>query len=103
MEKLLNPYDKEYMKMAMLKHEEIFREQEHHHIDNVDSNKKVAAARTQCIDLEMGQVMKITLGINLAPSFSASSNSTGSASSQIKRDGVEIRSGMRAINGTHLQ
>lgn len=27
MEKLLNPYDKEYMKMAMLKHEEIFREQ----------------------------------------------------------------------------
>ncbi|KAM3363415.1 hypothetical protein P3S68_018269 [Capsicum galapagoense] len=27
MEKLINPYDKEYMKMAMLKHEEIFREQ----------------------------------------------------------------------------
>lgn len=27
MEKLLNPYDKEYMKMAMLKHEETFREQ----------------------------------------------------------------------------
>ncbi|CAN4083001.1 unnamed protein product [Withania somnifera] len=27
MKKLINPYDKEYMKMAMLKHEEIFREQ----------------------------------------------------------------------------
>lgn len=27
MERLLNPYDKEYMKMAMLKHEETFREQ----------------------------------------------------------------------------
>ncbi|OIT39361.1 PREDICTED: uncharacterized protein LOC109238193 [Nicotiana attenuata] len=27
MEKLLNPYDKEYMKMAMVKHEETFREQ----------------------------------------------------------------------------
>ncbi|XP_027077321.1 uncharacterized protein LOC113778275 [Coffea eugenioides] len=27
MEKLLNPYDKEYMKTAMLKHEETFREQ----------------------------------------------------------------------------
>ncbi|KAL3526864.1 hypothetical protein ACH5RR_011520 [Cinchona calisaya] len=27
MEKLFNPYDKEYMKMAMLKHEETFREQ----------------------------------------------------------------------------
>ncbi|XAR51349.1 hypothetical protein NMG60_11005951 [Bertholletia excelsa] len=27
MEKLLNPYDKEYMKMAMLKHEETFRQQ----------------------------------------------------------------------------
>lgn len=27
MEKLLNPDDKEYMKMAMVKHEETFREQ----------------------------------------------------------------------------
>ncbi|GAV58728.1 hypothetical protein CFOL_v3_02261 [Cephalotus follicularis] len=27
MEKLLNPYDKEYMRMAMLKHEETFKEQ----------------------------------------------------------------------------
>ncbi|CAA2974987.1 uncharacterized protein LOC111397025 [Olea europaea var. sylvestris] len=27
MEKFLNPYDKEYMKMTMLKHEETFREQ----------------------------------------------------------------------------
>ncbi|KAM7251373.1 hypothetical protein ACFE04_023256 [Oxalis oulophora] len=27
MEKLLNPYDKEYMKMAMLKHEETFKQQ----------------------------------------------------------------------------
>lgn len=27
MEKLLNPYDREYMKMAMLKHEETFKEQ----------------------------------------------------------------------------
>ena len=27
MERLLNQYDKEYMKMAMLKHEETFREQ----------------------------------------------------------------------------
>ncbi|MCD7459358.1 hypothetical protein HAX54_040685 [Datura stramonium] len=149
MEKLLNPYDKEYMKMAMLKHEEIFREQvyelhrlyqtqkllmknmssstssrpqqvkEHHHIDNVDSNKKVAAARTQCIDLEIRPSdedhiaesvgdeeteLELTLGLSsynnrrrktvainnsdLAPSFSASSNSTGSASSQIKRSNL---------------
>lgn len=27
MEKLLNPYDKEFMRMAMLKHEETFKEQ----------------------------------------------------------------------------
>lgn len=27
MEKLLNPYDREYMRMAMLKHEETFKEQ----------------------------------------------------------------------------
>lgn len=27
MEKLLNPYDREYMKMAMLKHEQTFKEQ----------------------------------------------------------------------------
>lgn len=27
MERLVNEYDKEYMKMAMLKHEETFREQ----------------------------------------------------------------------------
>ncbi|XP_009628086.1 uncharacterized protein LOC107805273 [Nicotiana tabacum] len=77
MEKLLNPYDKEYMKMAMLKHEEIFREQvyelhrlyqtqkllmknmsssrqqvkdqvvNHHNI--LDSNKKTR----QCFDLEI--------------------------------------------------
>lgn len=29
MEKLLNPYDREYMKMAMLKHEQTFKEQVH--------------------------------------------------------------------------
>ncbi|XP_031279089.1 uncharacterized protein LOC116137528 [Pistacia vera] len=29
MEKLLNPYDKEFMRMAMLKHEETFKEQVH--------------------------------------------------------------------------
>jgi hypothetical protein len=27
MEKFLKPYDKEYMRMAMLKHEETFKEQ----------------------------------------------------------------------------
>lgn len=132
--------------MAMLKHEEIFREQvyelhrlyqtqkllmknisssttsrpqqvkEHHHI-NVDSNKKVAAR--QCIDLEIRPSdeehiaesvsedeteLELTLGLSSynnrrrktapinnsdsAPSFSASSNSTGSASSQIKRSNL---------------
>lgn len=140
MEKLINPYDKEYMKMAMLKHEEIFREQvyelhrlyqtqkllmknmsnstnrpqqDHHHqvvVNHLDSNKKITAR--QCIDLEIRpntdeehiaesageDELELTLGLSSynvrrrrktahfdssSPSFS-SSNSTGSASSQIK-------------------
>ncbi|KAH0697432.1 hypothetical protein KY290_015297 [Solanum tuberosum] len=137
MEKLINPYDKEYMKMAMLKHEEIFREQvyelhrlyqtqkllmknmsnstnrpqqDHHHqvvVNHLDSNKKITGR--QCIDLEIkpntdeehiaeSDELELTLGLSSynvrrrrktahfdssSPSFS-SSNSTGSASSQIK-------------------
>ncbi|KAL3378318.1 hypothetical protein AABB24_004314 [Solanum stoloniferum] len=139
MEKLINPYDKEYMKMAMLKHEEIFREQvyelhrlyqtqkllmknmststnrpqqDHHQVvvNHLDSNKKITAR--QCIDLEIRpntdeehiaesageDELELTLGLSSynvrrrrktahfdssSPSFS-SSNSTGSASSQIK-------------------
>lgn len=138
MEKLINPYDKEYMKMAMLKHEEIFREQvyELHRlyqtqkllmknmststnrpqqdhqvvVNHLDSNKKITAR--QCIDLEIRpntdeehiaestgeDELELTLGLSSynvrrrrktahfdssSPIFS-SSNSTGSASSQIK-------------------
>ncbi|XP_059293517.1 uncharacterized protein LOC132046784 [Lycium ferocissimum] len=158
MEKLLNPYDKHCMKMAMLKHEEIFREQlyelhrlyqtqkslmknmsssrpqqvkdhqvvNHHHI-NLDSNKK---APRQCIDLEIrptdqehiaesaGQdieddnhELELTLGLSSynnrrrktanfdsSPSFS-SSNSTGSASSQIKHTTNLARNPRNDLNG----
>lgn len=153
MEKLINPYDKEYMKMAMLKHEEIFREQvyelhrlyqtqkllmknmststnrpqqDHHHqvvVNHLDSNKKITAR--QCIDLEIRpntdeehiaesageDELELTLGLSSynvrrrrktahfdssSPSFS-SSNSTGSASSQIKHITTNL---VRNIEGT---
>lgn len=155
MEKLINPYDKEYMKMAMLKHEEIFREQvyelhrlyqtqkllmknmststnrpqqvmkDHHQVvvNHLDSNKKITAR--QCIDLEIRpntdeehiaesageDELELTLGLSSynvrrrrktahfdssSPSFS-SSNSTGSASSQIKHITTNL---VRNIEGT---
>ncbi|KAK4346649.1 hypothetical protein RND71_032988 [Anisodus tanguticus] len=158
MEKLLNPYDKEYMKMAMLKHEEIFREQlyelhrlyqtqkllmknmssssrpqqvkDHqvvNHHTNLHSNKK---SIRQCIDLEIRPTdqehiaesagndineddteLELTLGLSSynnhrrktanfdsSPSFS-SSNSTGSASSQIKHTTNLARNPRNDLNG----
>ncbi|KAK4367816.1 hypothetical protein RND71_011608 [Anisodus tanguticus] len=160
MEKLLNPYDKEYMKMAMLKHEEIFREQVYelhrlyqtqkllmknmsssrpqqvmkdhqvvnHHI-NLDSDKK---STRQCIDLEIRPTdqehiaesagndineddteLELTLGLSSynnrrrktanfdsSPSFS-SSNSTGSASSQIKHTNLASQLKTNPRNDLH--
>ncbi|GFQ08254.1 hypothetical protein PHJA_002969400 [Phtheirospermum japonicum] len=68
MEKLLNRYDKEYLKMAMLKHEETFREQvyELHRLyqiqkmlmkDTANNTRKTATTCSrpearQCLDLE---------------------------------------------------
>lgn len=159
MEKLINPYDKEYMKIAMLKHEEIFREQvyelhrlyqtqkllmrnmssstnnrpqqDHHQVvvNQLDSNKKITAR--QCIDLEIRpntdeehiaesggeddtHELELTLGLSSynvrrrrktahfdssSPSFS-SSNSTGSASSQIKNTTTNLVRNSRNIEGS---
>ncbi|KAL3346366.1 hypothetical protein AABB24_025020 [Solanum stoloniferum] len=160
MEKLINPYDKEYMKMAMLKHEEIFREQvyelhrlyqtqkllmknmsstnrpqqvmkDHHQVvvNHLDSNKKITGR--QCIDLEIRpntdedhsaesageddtHELELTLGLSSynvrrrrktahfdssSPSFS-SSNSTGSASSQIKHITTNLVRNSRNIEGS---
>ncbi|KAL3646381.1 hypothetical protein CASFOL_011561 [Castilleja foliolosa] len=60
MEKRLNHYDKEYLKMAMLKHEETFREQvyELHRLYQIqkmlmkDTAIRSRAEARQCIDLE---------------------------------------------------
>ncbi|KAA8522613.1 hypothetical protein F0562_013026 [Nyssa sinensis] len=52
MEKLVKPYDKEYMKMAMLKHEETFKQQVHelHRIDDHDHGAQQKPRQT--LDLE---------------------------------------------------
>ncbi|KAL2551639.1 uncharacterized protein Fot_05258 [Forsythia ovata] len=78
MEKLLNPYDKEYMKMAMLKHEETFREQvfELHRLyrmqkilmkDIVKNTRKgqdyAIASNDQINEIEDESELELTLGL----------------------------------------
>ncbi|XVE87026.1 hypothetical protein DITRI_Ditri18aG0082900 [Diplodiscus trichospermus] len=50
MEKLLRPYDKEYMKMAMLKHEETFKEQvyELHRIYQIQKTLMKSIGSSRC-------------------------------------------------------
>ncbi|KAL2241548.1 uncharacterized protein LOC105177798 [Sesamum indicum] len=61
MEKLLNHYDREYMKMAMLKHEETFREQvyELHRLYQIQKMLMKDIAKNKRKDLQYGNNCKL--------------------------------------------
>ncbi|CAI9780785.1 unnamed protein product [Fraxinus pennsylvanica] len=116
MEKLLNPYHKEYMKMAMLKHEETFQEQvfELHRLyriqkilmkDIVKTTRKgqdyAIASIDQINEFEDESELELTLGLKsyngrrkagetLPPSDSGLKFSSSSLSDSARTRGKEI-------------